>query len=207
MTNESIIRPVYQQIAIDIASRIVSGDFPIGSKLHGRSTLAGNYNVSPETIRRSVTLLSDMDIVTVIKGSGIIIKSVDNAIKFIDKFKDIDSMKSLKKEISNIITKKHELENNLQLLTNRLIDYSDRFKNCNPFIPLEFEIENTSDFIGKTIAEVNFWQNTGATIIAIRRNNKLILSPGPYATFNKNDVFIAIGDEQAYERIKKFFKE
>ncbi len=55
------------------------------------------YNVSPETIRRSVTLLSDMDIVKVTKGSGIVINSVDNCLKFIDKYKDIDSISSIKK--------------------------------------------------------------------------------------------------------------
>ena len=69
----------------------------IGDKLYGRSSLASEYNVSPETIRRSITLLSDMDIVTVTKGSGIVISSVDNCLKFIDKFKDIDSISSLKK--------------------------------------------------------------------------------------------------------------
>ena len=34
-------------------------------KLSGRSTLASLYNVSPETIRRSIALLKDMDVVEV----------------------------------------------------------------------------------------------------------------------------------------------
>ncbi|WP_411679047.1 TrkA C-terminal domain-containing protein [Clostridium thailandense] len=207
MPNESIIKPIYQQIAIDIAARIVSGDLPVGTKLHGRSTLAGNYKVSPETIRRSITLLSDMDIVEVIQGSGIVIKCVDNAIKFIDKFKNLDSIHSLKKEILTVMIEKHESENKLQTLINKLLDYSDRFKNSNPYTPLEFDIDSTSKFISKTISEVKFWQNTGATIIGIRRNNNLILSPGPYATFMEGDTFIAIGDEQTYIRVKKFLQE
>ena len=33
--------------------------------------------------------------------------------------------------------------------------------------------------IDKTISETKFWQNTGATIIGIRRDDKLMLSPGP----------------------------
>ncbi|MCT8976164.1 GntR family transcriptional regulator [Clostridium sp. CX1] len=207
MTHEPIVKPVYQQIAIDIANKIISGDFQIGTKLHGRSSLAGYYNVSPETIRRAVILLSDMNIVEVAKGSGIIVKSIDNSLKFIDKFRDIESISSLKKEISDLIAEKQEKENKLEILINNLIDYSNRFKNSNPFIPFEFEINKNSRLLGKTISEIKFWQNTGGTIIGIRRNNNLILSPGPYATFNAGDIFIVIGDENTYERIKKFLKE
>lgn len=207
MTHESITKPVYQQIAIDIANRIASGDFQIGTKLHGRSTLAGQYNVSPETIRRAVILLADMDIVDVTKGSGIIVKSIDNSIKFIDKFRDIESIRSLQREISDLITEKRENENKLELLINNLIDYSNRFKSSNPFIPFEFEINKNFKLLGKTISEIKFWQNTGGTIIGIRRDRRLILSPGPYATFNDGDVFIVIGDENTYERVKKFLNE
>lgn len=207
MTHEPIVKPVYQQIAIDIANKIISGDFQIGTKLHGRSSLAGYYNVSPETIRRAVILLSDMNIVEVAKGSGIIVKSIDNSLKFIDKFRDIESISSLKKEISDLIAEKQEKENKLEILINNLIDYSNRFKNSNPFIPFEFEINKNSRLLGKTISEIKFWQNTGGTIIGIRRNNNLILSPGPYATFNAGDIFIVIGDENTYERIKKFLNE
>ncbi|WP_369074759.1 cation:proton antiporter regulatory subunit, partial [Klebsiella pneumoniae] len=34
--------------------------------------------------------------------------------------------------------------------------------------------------MGKTAAETKFWQNTGATIVAIKRGDELIISPGPY---------------------------
>ncbi len=35
--------------------------------------------------------------------------------------------------------------------------------------------------IGKSIGELKFWQSTGGTIVAIRRGQTVILSPGPYA--------------------------
>ena len=58
--------------------------------------------------------------------------------------------------------------------------------------------------IDKTISETKFWQNTGATIIGIRRNEKLILSPGPHTIFKDNDIFVVICDENSYYRIKAF---
>ena len=49
--------PRYEQIAVDIASKVANGEYKIGAKLYGRSTLGGQYNVSPETIRRAMALL------------------------------------------------------------------------------------------------------------------------------------------------------
>jgi len=204
MPNDSVLKPVYQKIAIDIANRIVSGDLALGEKLYGRSSLASQYNVSPETIRRSISLLSDMDIVTVTKGSGIVISSVDNCLKFIDKFKDIDSISSLKKGIVDLLEKKKELDKTIEYSIDELVDYSSRFKNSNPFIPFEFEIYSELSIINKTISETKFWQNTGATIIGIRRDDKLILSPGPTTIFKDKDIFIVVCDENSYYRTKEF---
>lgn len=201
MTDEQVVRPIYQQIAIDIANRIANGEYAVGSKIHGRSTLAGQYNVSPETIRRAVCLLEDIFIVEINQGSGILVTSRDNAHKFIEKFKNSDSMNQIKNNIFTLIQNKTKIEEDLISKINKLIDYSERFKNTNPFAPLEIVISSSCKLLDKTIAEVNFWQNTGATIIGIRRGDKIILSPGPYALFTEGDTFIFIGDENAYERI------
>ncbi|MBC8060479.1 MAG: GntR family transcriptional regulator [Clostridiaceae bacterium] len=198
---------IYQQISIDIANRIVNGEFVVGTKIHGRSTLAGRYNVSPETIRRAVTLLEDMKIVEVAQGSGITVKSKDEAFKFIERFKNKESMSSVKKDIENLLYEKRKLEDNLISCVDKLIDYSQRFKNSNPLAPIELEVPINSRLVGKTIAEVNFWQSTGATIIGIRRDKSLILSPGPYATFMNGDIFIMVGDESSFERVKTFLNE
>jgi len=207
MKDDCIVRPIYQQIAIDLANRIARGDFVIGTKIQGRSTLAGKYNVSPETVRRAVKLLEDMDIVEVVQGSGIIVNSIDEAYKFIEKFKNKDSMTTIKNDISNILDEKIKLEEQLTSYIDKLIDYSERFENSNPFTPIEFEIQKNPKVIGKTISEVKFWQNTGATIIGIKRGDSLILSPGPYAIFMEGDIFIMIGEEFSFERIKNFLSE
>ncbi|WP_446897020.1 TrkA C-terminal domain-containing protein [Clostridium sp. LBM24168] len=204
MSSQYMIKPVYQKIAVDIANRIAAGDFSIGDKIYGRSSLASHYNVSPETVRRAIILLNDMDIVEVVKGSGIIVKSVDNCLKFIEKFKEIRSINSIKKEILDIFEQKNVLEKRVQVKINELIDYSNRFARTNPFSPFEFQIYSGLSIIGKTICEIKFWQNTNATIIAIRRKGKLIISPGPYAVFEDNDIFVAVGDEESYDKIKKF---
>lgn len=207
MSSEYVAKSVYQKIAIDIANRILNGDFSIGDKLHGRSSLSSLYNVSPETIRRAVILLNEMDIVEVKKGSGIIIRSVDKCIKFIDKFKDIDSINSSKNEILDLLNKKKKLEKEIDMKINDIIDYSNRFVNINPFIPFEFKIYKGLSIIGKTVSESKFWQNTNATVVGIRRNGTLILSPGPHSVFKENDVFLVIGEEHVYPKVRNFLYE
>ena len=49
-----IAEPIYQKIAIDIASKIAAGKYKAGEKIYGRSMLAAHYAVSPETIRRAM---------------------------------------------------------------------------------------------------------------------------------------------------------
>lgn len=204
MDCEPIIKPIYQQIAIDIARRIANGDFYVGSKIHGRSTLAGEYNVSPETIRRAVVLLQDMDVVSVSQGSGIVVRSREEAIKFVDRFKDIESIASLKLELSKLIENKKQIDRQLESTIGKIVDYSDRLRNINPYNPIEVQIEDGCSMIGKTISQMKFWQNTGGTIIAIRRNNNIILSPGPYAELKKGDVIVVVGDEGTLNRVNSF---
>jgi len=207
MLSETREKPIYQKIAIDIANRIIQGDFAIDEKLYGRSVLSSHYNVSPETVRKAILLLNEMDIVEVTKGSGIVVKSVDNCLKFVDKFKDIQSINSMKKSIIKLMNQRSDIEKNLDEEINNLMDYTNRFNKSNPFMPFEIEIEGMCKVLGKTVSETNFWQSTRATIIGIRRNGELILSPGPYAVFQKGDIYILIGEEESYYKVKDFLSE
>ena len=66
MKNEIIDEvPVYQKIAIDIAKKIINGKYSLGEKLSGRSTLASENRVSPETIRKSEYILKEFDILNI----------------------------------------------------------------------------------------------------------------------------------------------
>ena len=58
---------------------------------------------------------------------------------------------------------------------------------------------------GVTIGALRFWQATGATIVAIRRNLSYIVSPGPYAELYAGDTVIFVGDTKAREAVSHFF--
>ena len=201
---EKIVLPKYQQIAADVASKIANGQFKEGQKIYARSSLAIQYGVSSETARRAISILQDMSIVATTKGSGVTIKSVEKAMQFVKQFNEIQSFTELKSDISKSIKRQAEEFIRLQEHVNELIDRTDRFKSINPFIPFEITITNKTKQIGKSVSENNFWHHTNATIIAIKRGNDLIMSPGPFATFMPNDIFFFIGDEDCHERVKNF---
>ena len=199
--------PRYQQIAVDIAYKIVEGHYKVGEKIYARSSLASQYGVSSETARRAICVLTDLDIVTTTKGSGVEIRSYDRALTFIKQYNDIQNIDELRKNIIQSVNRqKKELEIFNQHLT-ELIRQTDRFRSINPFVPFQIEITSDIRYLNQTISDINFWHNTSATIIAIKRNDKLMMSPGPYAELMENDIFYFIGDGDALDRVKSFLYE
>lgn len=196
--------PAYLKIALDIASRIVNGDFIEGKKLSGRSTLVGIYNVSPETIRRSIALLQDMDVVVVEEKSGITIKSKTNASSFLEKFKTKNEFATIKHDIYSIIEEKKELESKLENKINDLIEFATQLRNVGLIVPYESLVEPNSLIIGKTLGELNFWNNTGATIIGVKREGKLYLSPGPYLAIKNGDIIVYVGESEVIENVNNY---
>ncbi|WP_324825013.1 GntR family transcriptional regulator [Sinanaerobacter sp. ZZT-01] len=199
-----ISTPRYQQIAADIAAKIVEGKYVVGDKIYARSALATQYGVSSETARRAICILSDLGIADSTKGSGVIIKSYENAIAFVKQYKDIQNINSLKKElIKSVERQKKETEIFTHCLES-LLDKTELFRSINPFIPFQLEILKETPHLNESIREMNFWHHTSATIIAVKRKDDLLLSPGPYATLSEHDTLYFIGDDDCMERVRNF---
>lgn len=196
--------PKYQQIAADIAAKISCGDYPEGEKIHVRSSLASQYGVSSETARRAVCVLADMKIVEITKGSGVLIKSKKKATDFINKFDSISQMSDLKKKIINSLDNQIKQSTALKDMVSELMYKTERFRSVNPFSPFEIDITEQASYIGQSLSENNFWHNTTATIIAIRRGEDIIISPGPYAIISVGDILYYVGDENCHQRVRNF---
>ena len=101
--------PKYEKIALDIAFSIVNGEWKEGEMVTGRSTLAGKYSVSPETIRRSLALLEELQVINVIEKKGVLIKSKEAANTFIKEYQSKDRILSLREEIAKLMEEKRPL--------------------------------------------------------------------------------------------------
>ncbi|GAB6926135.1 TrkA C-terminal domain-containing protein [Paenibacillus sp. JCM 10914] len=194
----------YKSIALDIAQRIVSGEMPVASKISGRSLLAGQYQVSPETIRKAIGLLKEENIVSVSQGKEIIIVSDQNALAYTTRHNYLKSAYSLKQELQQLLLEKKNMDRKFEELLTQIIVASDRLQNLKPYHPVEIKINEHAHVVGRTIGNLQFWQNTGATIIALRRGTEVSISPGPHVVLREGDIIVAVGDERMYERTEEF---
>lgn len=197
----------YKSIALDIAQRIVSGEFPVQSKISGRSLLAGQYHVSPETIRKAIGLLKDENIVSVSQGKEIIVISDTQAYEYINKNNYLKSVYSLKQDLQLLLQEKKEIDRKFETLLTEIINASDRLQNLKPYHPVEIKVTGNSHVIGMTIGNLQFWQNTGATIIALRRGTTVSISPGPHVVLIEDDVLVIVGDEKVHEKTEQFINK
>jgi K+/H+ antiporter YhaU regulatory subunit KhtT len=191
----------YEQIALDIAQRIARGEFREGQKLSGRSLLAGTYNVSPETIRRSIALLQNIGVVEAITGSGIIIRSASLAKEYLIEYNERQEIINLRNRINNTLNQRRQLDVELEKELSKLLEYA--FQKASFLQQIE-EIVVSADswMVGKTIAETNMRYRTGATVIAIIRSGQEFFSPQPDFMLQENDMLLIVGNSSAKERVK-----
>ena len=106
-----------------------------------------------------------------------------------------------------MLIRKQELDKRFEETLNALINYSDKLKNLTPYNPIELKIPKNSHIINKTIADIKLWQHTGATIVALRRNTEIIISPGPAAVFQANDRLVVVGKPDVLGKVTKYINK
>ena len=197
--------PKYEKIALDIAFSIVNGEWKEGEMVTGRSTLSGKYSVSPETIRRSLALLEELQVINVIEKKGVLIKSKEAANTFIKEYQSKDRILSMREEIARLMEQKKAIEDSVMERLDSIIEQAMLLRNIGIIYPLELKIPEKSHLVGKSIGEVRFWNHTGATIIGINRSGHLYLSPGPKMKFYSNDIILYVGNgHKISDKVKRY---
>ena len=178
MDNDGLTQ--YMRIAISVAERIAAGELREGEKISGRSKLSSEYEVSPETVRRAIQLLSDMRVVAVKEQSGVYVLSADNAKRYLQNFENRADLMSKRRKLRELIEEKEALNRRMGELCQSILE--DTLYPVQPAETLPTFSCRVPDGwygIGKNLGDLRFWQATGATVAAIRRGTTDILSPGP----------------------------
>ena len=197
---QSVVPSQYLQIALDLATRIARGELAEGSRIYGRSVMASEYNVSPETIRRALRLLADMKVVEVKPQSGAIVLSADSARRYIENFEEGADVHAMRAQLKSLLEEHEQLSRRLTETVTALIKSRETFAAAGEPLPnYEVPVPKDSPLIGKSIGALKFWQSTGGTIVAIRRGQTVILSPGPYAELYGGDIIVLVGNPAAAE--------
>lgn len=196
----TVVPSQYLQIALDLARRIAKGELAEGSRIYGRSVMASEYNVSPETIRRALRLLADMKVVEVKPQSGAVVLSADSARRYIENFEETADVHALRVQLKEQMAEYEDLHRRMAETVKALVKSRETFAAADePFPNYEVPVPKDSPLIGKSIGALKFWQSTGGTIVAIRRGQTVILSPGPYAELYAGDIIVLVGSPAAAE--------
>lgn len=198
--------PRYVKIALDIAQRIYMGEFQVGEKVRGRSTLASQYSVSPETIRRSISLLSEMGVVRVFEKSGIFIESQEKAYLFIQQHKAKENLQEIRQKIVQLQQQKFEIEKELNNYLDVLLEYSMGLERHSGKELHRSKIKQGSPIIGQTVASTQFWKHTNATIVSVIRMEEEHISPGPDFMFEAEDTLTFICSDENLSKVELLLK-
>ncbi|MGQ7457560.1 TrkA C-terminal domain-containing protein [Streptococcus suis] len=206
MPNRKMVKTSkYQQIAVGVAQRIVSGEYKVGERIKSRSTLASMFGVSPETTRKALNILADMNIVSVKHGSGAIVLSKEKAQDFLDNFEMTNSLVTQKDRILEKMDQQELMLKELRGMVSIYLDQTKRVQKKYPLEPYGLKLTSDSDLLGKQLTEIRVWHYTGAVIVGIERNEDLLIAPSPYQTLEKDDLIYFVGEEESYTRVKNLF--
>ncbi len=75
--DRSLYEPAYVQLANILRRQIAEGLFRPGDQLPSEAQLCRRYGVSPMTVRRSINLLVDQDVVSTAQGRGTFVKALE----------------------------------------------------------------------------------------------------------------------------------
>jgi K+/H+ antiporter YhaU regulatory subunit KhtT len=186
----SINPPIYSQVAFDIAAKIAAGELRIGERFTGRSLMGAQYGVSPETIRRAMRHLEDMGIISTQANVGSTVLSQKRAVEYVEQYQAGRDLRALKMRLKELTAQRDALNSEIVETTRRIIDLGERFRYSDRLRTYEFEVGSNAPTAGQSIGELRFRQKTGATIVAVRKGEEILLSPGPQTLLEAGDVLV-----------------
>ena len=182
--------PVYAQVAFDIAAKIVSGELKEGDRFSGRSLLSSQYGVSFETVRRAVGLLNDLGIVSVKNNIGSTVTSQKRAAEYVEQYQANRDLLALKAKMRELIAQRDALNEEIKKTYGEISELWERFRSSDRFRTYEFIIQPGSLVEEKSIGDLQFRQQTGATIVAVQKGEHLLLSPDPQTVLKAGDTLV-----------------
>ena len=197
--------PRYIKIAQDVCGKILTGEYPEGTLLKGRSILGAAYNVSPETVRKALNILEKEKVVSSKRGVGVFVDSVLHAQEFANKWKAETQIKDKYANLEKLLAEQKEITAKVNAAIDDMKD-SFTYQTTEAIKFSKVEIPQNSWINGKTVGDVYFYNYTEATIVAvIGADNITKQSVGPDFVLHAGDKIVFVGkDNLTYDRVLSF---
>lgn len=206
MKNNFDILPQYMRIAADIALKVATSEYSIGSKIPGKSSLSSTYGVSQETVRKAENLLSDMGVIKVEPSKGVAVVSSDAAKEYLESINAHEEQLNLREQLRSMFSDYNNLGKKIVEISENIISSASIPLPVDQAIPMyEMVVPESSDKVNMSIGDLRFWQRTGATIVAIKRKNNINISPGPYVILRAGDTLVYAGPSNSRKAVQQLF--
>jgi K+/H+ antiporter YhaU regulatory subunit KhtT len=194
-------RARYEEIAQDLAKRIAQGELTEGARILGRSSLAGTYQVSPETIRRAVAILHERGIVQSVAGSGIRVMSRYAAVEYLDTLTTRNTLEEGARELRGLLKQRRQLDEKIDTALDRVLSQATGALASRHVE--EITVKPAAWVVGRSLGEMRLRSWTGATAVAVTRADVDHFSPPADMLLEPGDVVTVIGSEVARARAKE----
>ncbi|MDB4897869.1 MAG: GntR family transcriptional regulator [Firmicutes bacterium] len=193
-------RARYEEIAQDLAKRIAQGELTEGARILGRSSLAGTYQVSPETIRRAVAILHERGIVQSVAGSGIRVMSRYAAVEYLDTLTTRNTLEEGARELRGLLKQRRQLDEKIDTALDRVLSQATGALASRHVE--EITVKPAAWVVGRSLGEIRLRSWTGATAVAVTRADVDHFSPPADMLLAPGDVITVIGSEAVRARAK-----
>ncbi len=194
----------YQTIAYEIAKRIVAKQIEEGDKLRGRSVLAGEFEVSSETVRKAMRLLANIGVVEVKQRSGIYVLSRNAAQMYIEQYRKQSESHRLFTDTQELLKESARVNKLLESHIKKLLETSK-----NEVFPFDFftlNLETGDNNLGKNLKEIRFWNETYGLVLAIEADGELYQAPSPKMPLEAGMTLYVLGDDDVKAKTLSLFK-
>ena len=186
--------PQYLRIAISLGSDIAKGKYAVGTKMPGLSKLASQYGVSSETARKAMQMLSDLNIISMKEKKCAVVLSDERARVYLQSLEIRKERHELRDRMQTLFKNYQAIGRELEEMSSQVLLALTYPMPSEQMIPtFEVIVRNDTDKIGRSIGSLRIWQATGSTVIAIRRGQNTIVSPGPYEILSEGDILVCVG--------------
>ncbi|KKM09031.1 hypothetical protein SY88_21090 [Clostridiales bacterium PH28_bin88] len=185
-----------------IAGEIGRGVYAEGQRVSGRSILAGQYGVSPETVRKALALLQARQVVEVVPGSGVIILSRQAARNFTRDFEEHNSLETLERRLDALVKQRNKLNAEIDKLVREIVHFKTGMLKSMQNAE-EVLVAPGSPLIGKSVQEAQLRTVTGVTVTAVRRRGRWYASPGTELQLGAGDLLLVVGRQEAVDRLRR----
>lgn len=141
-------------------------------------------------------------------GSGTYVASQAKAVEFIQQYKDIQSLETMEAQLTDSFKRQEKEFKRLSDLFQDFVLKMKQSEAMNPFVPYELYLDKSANHLGESLEDLNLWQVTGCTIVAIHNKKEMVISPGPYTKVEAGDTLYFVGNHLALQRMRNvFYKE